>query len=290
MFVIFSFYNCNPIVDFEMPEFKAQPVIRCLFHENSQFKVYIQKTTEVLDADSLGALINDAIVILSDNDNNIDTLPLIQQGLYSKENLFPALNKEYTLKVIIPEFGEFIACDYLPQKNNIQYVIHIQRVKRQNEVSFYDKIRVEISDEANQNNYYDILFRERDNEYGRSILYNLKSDHPSIKDEGLEVYYPFDLIFTDRLFDGTKTIMDIYVREINGDINNWLICISGSENYYKFQRSAIIHTATNNFDFFFPVEPINLYTNFKGALGIFAGYQIDTLAIDIGIGNPEIKY
>lgn len=284
-----SLISCEMIVDVDPIPFTPEPVINCLFHQGEPFKVRVHFTSSVTDPDTLSWMINDATVTISDDSGKSNILTLIEPGLYSNPELIPVHDKVYFLKVVIPDWGTFTSSDYLPERNKVTYLFRTPDIRYEEGDVIIDRLSVKINDEVGVNNYYDFFIRRRivRKFTGDRYFTRLSSSHPYVQDEGLDVYSPPDVLFTDKMFNGQSFSIDLEISHFFTDVKSEFICVSGTGNYYNYRRTWIIHESTNFYDFWEPSEPINLYSNIENGLGIFAGYYIDTLAVNINFNEEN---
>ncbi len=155
---------------------------------------------------------------------------------------------------------------------------------------YYSQFSIFFEDDPNKSNFYEVAVWTT---MSPNIIWygSCTSDDIIIKEEGNEDYYPRDLLFSDKLINGLKKEIKVNIyppaySSPNGEraylIDPYYTFIvhfrSISENYYKYKKTLIRHMACKDGGVF-GCEPVEMYSNIEGGLGIFAGYSsyVDTI-------------
>ncbi len=144
-------------------------------------------------------------------------------------------------------------------------------------------ITITFKDNPDYNNYYEIQLRN--SALNEETNYYITSDDPSITTESYyptnfssEVANPKYLPFSDELFNGeTKQINVYYTPTTNNDgtkVKDHVVNIifkTTSQAYYNYRTSLIQQSYSNMGNILYGIgEPISVYSNIDGGLGIFA--------------------
>lgn len=121
------------------------------------------------------------------------------------------------------------------------------------------------------------------------------SDPVSLDEPPDARYGDFDSKFrsvylSDRLFENTERDFEIFFEpyiSLLSDLipTQFMLIVSGlSEELVFYERSEILQDEYLTLNEYLFTNPVNLYSNVEGGLGIFAGYSNDTYRID-SVGN-----
>ena len=204
------------------------------------------------------------------------------KGWYKSLNYFPIEGKNYTLKVIVPNYDTIYAETKIPQKTKIDTVTYNYEITNDGYseyMNFYYNLK--FTDPAKEKNYYyfdlkyyyyglnDALYKTYD-PLIETKLYNdgsFSNNNSEIKG-----------IFSDSLFNG-ETYTFKYQYEFNDyQYNDTLILkhslFTISRDAYLFYKTIFLQykNAENPL-----VEPVVIYSNIKNGTGIFAGIVEDSL-------------
>ncbi len=115
--------------------------------------------------------------------------------------------------------------------------------------------------------------------------------HQSLEIGLFDTFYDgnYYFIFDDALFDGEKITFDISmnlyyfgIHELNPLVDNKLIIrmYHLSKDYYLYKKTLDAYNSSFGSMF---TEPVQIYSNIKGGIGIFAGKNISEYVIDLPI-------
>lgn len=138
---------------------------------------------------------------------------------------------------------------------------------------------VNLHDNGNQENWYQLLLIQTD-EFGTSpFILSFKCNSPLLPQSNSTIgdnenYYSNDAFFTDNAFNGGNASLPIraYIGSPYTDIQ-FLNC---SEEYYLYKKTLIQYYNVNDNPF---SQPVQIYSNVEGGLGIVAGYAFDQESI-----------
>ncbi len=149
-FCVLSLASCTKVVQVDLNKSNPQYVIEGEITNNDDLqKVHITRSVNFSDVNSYPAVIN-AVVIISDDAGNLDTLLQAEPGYYQTANVRGVPGRTYSLEVLVDGF-KFSALSTMPQ------VVHIDTVTVADQSSFGKKIKAPIvtfHDPAANGNYY----------------------------------------------------------------------------------------------------------------------------------------
>jgi hypothetical protein len=260
---------CEMVISVDMPPYDPQIVINGFFTSDSLWNIHISNSLSSIDRGELKELEN-ASVLIYRNGALTDTLKFDPvSGYYQSASGKPEPNKSYTIRVSAPGLKNAEAAGWLP------YPVSVQSVSIRDSAIIYGstgyadaELTVTYYDPASQKNYYALSVVETDTTYGDYSypVYYSTSD-PSISEGGASVGF-----FNDELFDGKLHEMKILISSdyINKTGNTLTVILTSlSEDAYLYNRSYEKHQNARNNPF---AEPVQVYTNVKDGLGIFAGF------------------
>lgn len=287
LIVLIALIACEKTVYIDIPDKGRMITINSLFNPDSLLKVSVSKSCYILD-NNIQAIEN-ATVEIYENDNLINTLPYLNNGLYKSTTQKPSSGDMYKIKVTVPGMGTAETESYIPLVTNI-ISIDTALVTRADIDGYrreYLEFRVKFKDNPDENNYYLLapmqieIYTHHDYEGDTIITDTLQyiryseSDDPSL----VEYLWGKGLLFTDNLFNGN--IYEFVFSTEKYFYEGASICInlySISEDYFKYLATCYKHMEANWDPF---MEKISVYSNVEGGVGIFGGYSLaaDTIHV-----------
>ncbi|MFA5814599.1 MAG: DUF4249 family protein [Bacteroidales bacterium] len=286
--------SCRSDYDFGI-DTNPKPIVNCLFHPDSIWRIEITRSPASLWKYHF-APIEGATVRISLNSQNpllLDQFVSKDLGFYtsSAENVPSAPFETVRLEVITEE-NTVTATSYIPPKplfsKEILDLIATKREHRPKNGRFdWDiegKIHLKIDTRKNGHVWYSIVVRYRSNMiYGSpGRIYSNDPDTTIFDYLRLDIPYP-DAFKTLRKTDGYcidlsayDPEMDELILNVQGDVDNLpgdldfivLTVASITEEYLMYNKKVIAQYVAGQ-DLF--SEPVSVYSNIKGGLGIFSG-------------------
>ncbi len=295
LIVIILFQACTKIIDIDIPEFPAAPVINCFFSDDSVLVLKLTKTVSPFDSAS-NPLIG-ANIQLYENDSLVETLGF-SNGFYVS-TLIPCMGKSYKIKAVIPalsDAGEISSVDKLPMKPILEAFTFCDSALLDQDGYPVSQAVINISDNSDDVQYYEVLLElmykrsSYDTVYEKRIAdYCPENYDPVITREGLAEFKPSTLIFSNELFRGSHYSLkinfqnELYIDDTYPQYKELTVIVhlrKVSESYYRYKRQLVIHQSSIQSDFWSgTTEPSPMYSNIAGGYGIFAGYTevLDTV-------------
>ena len=274
VFIIIFVYGCTEEVDIDLPESEqkifvngylnpGQDIQLSLFYskpnplDTSDYKPVDNAEVKIFHKDSLFCELS-----YNDSPGEYSDKPPV----YVAKNVKPRVGKKYRLHVNVPGHKTISAETIVPGNTKIDTVEH-QLISRN--YSKYIHCNITFQDEPEQKNFYyfnTITHKENDDFY---------SDDPLFDGE----YYLFEipyLVFNDELINGESYTLgiDLFRTRIDSTIFR-LFTIT--EDCFLYLESVNKQKSKDDFpiediEINIPItEPVQIYSNIKNGLGIFAG-------------------
>lgn len=217
-------------------------------------------------------LIADAEVWLSNGQDSVQ-LPFNGVDLYTDRSFKIVPGQTYTLRAYAPGGFAVKATCTVPVKRNTTLLTRIDssEVGPQNEDGYY-RVEARWEDLPGEGDYYRTHAVEATGPAGSSTVTSRQTinflDEPQVRDLGHDGRSW--LLESDALFDfaemrtrGTLKFYDVYL-------------FTTDRAYYEYHNSLYHYRMSNSF-----TDPMKLYSNVQGGLGIFAAYRLYTVQIPI---------
>ncbi len=293
LLVGFSIYmlvlvGCIQDVDIEIPVQTDKVVLSSILSANKQIKVYVGKTSRVEIEGS--PTVDDAVVIVLENEEKRDTLALEGNGWYISE--FTALPSN-SYKIIAQVDGDSVwAIDTVPEINRIDQWDHKRIETGDPTGDDFHEITL-LLENTDRREYFEFEFiRQECNRNNPTLCYIDfflfgSAVDPKIKAEGIVEFNPSFYVLSDELFEGEHVsvffqLLNSATRGGNGierqdeyPEGDFLSVGSTSKQYYLFKKSLIQYKDRITTDeklkdfqkFFFGSEPTALYSNVHNGVG-----------------------
>lgn len=272
--------SCELVVDVDVPFEAKQVTANAFFNPDSVWSVQLSMNRNILD-DEPFQYVDNAQVIIYEDENAIATLANVGNGLFRSGTLAPEPEKAYILIVKVSGYTDLQARSAIPHPAPITGVDLY-------ETSSNSKIKVRIKDDGSQANFYEIQVavdfevynypEDRIDQIRHRI--QLSSDDPLIQNDDDD--FSYDIIFRDVLFNGKEA-------ELNFGLSGGGVAYGGgvtvilktlSDDGYNYLRTLRLNDMTSGDPF---AQPVNVYSNIHNGFGIFAGYSTSNYTH----GNPR---
>ncbi len=292
LFLIFVCLGCETVIEINPPEYTPEPVATSFFSPDSVWSMTLHRSLGInAKGDTSTEYITDASVRIMDGSNMIEALNYVGNGEYrANKGRLPASSTKYTLHVDLPGATSIQATSTAPPP----VPFSDYSIEKVGEGFFRDdtiyRLKAVFKDEPNPNfyqigiyQYVESQFPEMDSLYDRQSVNELHPGWACGYVAAAETEIDIEgggmtggcggldaIVVTDRNFDGGTYPWSatVEVSEGWGRSELLLVLSSLSEEYFEYQR-----TLEHNL-FLDPLldEPINVYSNVSGGLGVFAGY------------------
>ena len=202
---------------------------------------------------------------------------LEENGLYSSD-FFPKAGNVYCIDVWKNGVKLLSACDTVPDKVSIEDPCWQFPVGMLDEWTQAGLVTFTFKDDPDQKNYYEILLALKYEERLQHVyLMEIDNEFISLHTDRSWLNVP-SFLFTDSLIHG-KTV-NIEIRADGGGGPKTVIFRNVSRSYYLYRKRLAAHQYLQNRErevdlSFFRSEPVDMFSNINGGLGIFLAYYQD---------------
>lgn len=250
------FTSCETIIDIDLNSTDSKIVIEgSITNEPGPYTIKITQTTDYFIPSNYPTMQN-AIVNISDDEGNIDTLIEIEPGIYQTTSIQGAIGRTYNLYININN-QEYIASSYLPPSTPIDSLAYFESpFSPHNTGDGNFRVSCYFHDNENEENYYRLKL------YRNSIL----SESFYLLDDQLQNGRDIDF---GRLQDGIKLNDTVVVELINID-----------KDVYDYFNTLSSIVGSGGMSSSIPANPNSNISN--EALGYFGAYSFtrDTIIIN----------
>ena len=301
---IICFHSCGEletVIDIDITTHEPVLVLNGRLDTDKNVQVLVSSSVGAFD-NSNPSMVNDANVILFENNIEVETLTLDTDNTYEMylndgnwrtntyidmnyyvSNYVPKRDKTYKIEAKHPNFNNINASTYIPDDILIYNLVI-------DSTSNNDKINFEFSfnDEANIENYYSISLKVScskvfEDEYGYIEEYNyggrveMNSNDPSFPSNSFDFLdggYRFQgerAVFNDALFNGQekRISVDVLTEEFKYSQCDTIkfIFSTFSNDSYRYYNSLSEQRVSGELDIF-GGEVVPVFTNINNGLGI----------------------
>ena len=233
LFIVLLFYSCEKIVNMDLPERNSRLVIDGLItNEDTTYYVKLTKTTKYNYKYQISNIDFEtgALVIISDDYGNIDTLGEISSGIYCthKTKIIGEIGRSYKVE-IYTQAGKHYQSNMekmpdVPLFDSIYYSRDQNVRDPENSTNYLFDVYVDWQDPSNVKNYY-----------LRSMSYYWSNQwHDNVQ---------WNWVFNDKFFDGLYMKKDI-INESYGGYNWWLRISQYSLTKEAYDFWYLVHQQT----------------------------------------------
>lgn len=292
---------CEKRVNMEIPAVPSKPVLYGLVAEGSPIKLQVNKSYAVLDEvniDSSTFEVAEAIDTMALYVNGQRHSSLQAEGAWLKAATYTvSTGDKIELKGLSATGDSVVVATEVPTSPTIDSLSFLPLAYYNEDAEPMSQIILYFKDTPGQVNYYEVVLKRRhDSTDVFKSYFNLFSRSPIILNEDILDSEPSTLVFSDKLFDGQSVALpvDFYKSTYNWRtskdestefIEFELTLMHITEAQYVFRKAFMRNKAELDLVTTSTVEPSNLYTNVKGAYGIFATYATDKKTLTYSISN-----
>lgn len=293
----------------EPEEYTPELVVHGIFTPDSVWSIRISKST-ALDEVSVASdlFLEDAIVTVTSESGTPVKLEHVGQGQYRAiSNQSPEVGENYSIKVVHPELSTAQAISQSPPLSSEFVSIESLNIETGNNPGF--RMQFKVQDLPGKSYYRVTLFQlsnncndgpaqRVDDSSINEPMYELvfyHSSDPALFYSSDELDEPIDptssasqdfyaAVFSDRLFENAEREIEITFTSTPDSVftePHFMLVVSGmSEEWIQFDRTVLIQ----DLYLFAPdpifSNPVEIFSNVEGGLGIFAGYTNHAYRID----------
>ncbi|MCB0558618.1 MAG: DUF4249 domain-containing protein [Lewinellaceae bacterium] len=295
--------GCEQPASFSLETPEPKLVVVSNFTLDKAVQVYVSKSQFILD-EQKEEYVLDATVEIYEDDEHLETLEFVKpkSGLsevpyFTTRNLVPKVNTTYTIQVEAPCCAPVMAKSKIPNSISLLSAsISEFAVGESQEIEKFLAtylVRLSFEDPGEEKNYYHLSLLQQIHEYTleeggdtvithsylQSLVFN-----PEDNDNNRVAHINGGLLMEDNLINNGQVIsfelpLNIKLKkdqEILGKL--FLELRAVTEEYYRYFSDLSRQKQSSDSPF---SEPVIIYDNIDGGLGIFAGYNasLDSLYI-----------
>jgi|WetSurMetagenome_2_1015567.scaffolds.fasta_scaffold05674_4 hypothetical protein len=241
------FSSCQKVIDLELNTSSSQIVIQGnIYDQTGPYTVKISKSVNFDESNVYPAVIG-AMVVISDNAGNSDTLTETSSGIYTTSVLQGVPGRTYTLTVKT-DGQTYTASATLPDAVEINS-IYMEKSRFGND----EQVTIDFTDPANVDNYYRLI----------EFINNIQQDQ----------FYAT----SDKLYEGEKISYSFMSQDSDSKLETgdkvtiWLECVD--KFVYEYFRTA----GSEGGQSASPANPTSNISN--GALGYFNACSVRAISI-----------
>jgi len=303
--LLFPHAGCEKNIDIDIDEIETMIVLNGILTEGDNVNLYLSRTRHILDNMQITTLQN-ATVVIADEDGNSDTLTYGYDQLYRTSRMTIEPGKEYTVSASATGYNGITATTRIPEPAPIVRLDTASSVDEWGEQMF--DFTVVFDDPAGETNYYmltlksyyeiayvdfnyylDTLYVDPEKDtvvvgYRRdSIEYiDVRNESVWFESENLAIEnedsYRSRIIFSDKLFDGkrysiTGRFYTWFLYDAKDSATIYFSLQAIDEHYYKYIDSRADHYYAKNDPF---AVPVIVHNNIENGVGILGGMSVDT--------------
>ena len=266
--LMFTLSCSEEVADPWAESFESLNVINGLAKAGETLVVFFGSSNDILANSGSNPLSLD-YSILTINETLSDTLYSLDESHYCSSHYLYSSDR-ITLKAVTINGDTLTACDTIPEPVKIESANFISHAYTSVYGTDYGMAVVEFQDPPEQNNYYELLFLR-----GSNYIQGFKIQNEFINiDFENDPNPPNTILFSDAHINGSAAHLEVFLNTANSPK---VILRSCSRAYYQYKKSLHLHLSTQNnsrddiYDMF-SGDPVELYTNVEGGLGIVASY------------------
>ena len=276
--------SCEKEIDISLSPAEKKIVMNSFFNNEEFIHVNISSNQPSTDGDTID-FIDNARVLLYEDDHLLDTLTLLSGGEYVSDKVIPGTGLPYKLTVEVPGLSTASTDISRIPENVKHFAVDTSSFADPFTGKLVRHITLKFKDIENTSNYYllQMVWVGTRYEYDGNgaitdsvITYGMARDYG--QGQGFMVPYTGKLFFSDELMEGDTIERDIYFAQKTGGpdprsfhhLTAYIKLCTISEEYYLYAKSYADQSFAIDYSLF--VEPVSVFSNIHDGYGIFAGY------------------
>lgn len=270
-----SLTSCQKEIPFDIDDDGKKIVLNSFIGPNMEsVVVYLSQSQSVISSTPI-QVISNATVQLFKNGTNLGNMVSDGDGKFTLEHT-PEAGATYRVEASAEGLDPVHAETRIPNEPVIASVSTAELFEQ--EFSF----ELVLSDNGNQENYYQLLMVILDDVGGNPSIISFSTNSPLLanqgnpfggEEDGKEYFYT-GAFFTDDAFSGESISLDLSAFYTSS--TTAIQYLSCTEEYYLYKLTLENFYENNDNPF---AQPVQIYSNIEGGLGIFAGYSFDQVNI-----------
>ncbi|MBN2890344.1 MAG: DUF4249 domain-containing protein [Bacteroidales bacterium] len=278
--LILLFLSCTKQIEITQKFHDPKYVVNCLFSNDNIFEINLTKSIQINDTNTY--VVKNAEIELFENGVFVENLFWNDSSKKYNSTIFPTSNKIYTIVVTTDDNIVLTATDTLPSRVEITELSYNQFAYINDEADLMSENTLYFNTNLQAINFYQIMMFF-DIENFPFNWENLKSRDSIILKEQTFTYSTKYLIFSDKIFYQNPSSISFSFKYSDFSPLNYIIQFKRiSYSYFMFKKMLRLHIDNQNSDIWDGVsDPVQMYSNIENGYGIFAGYTIDTIHLNL---------
>ena len=299
LFLVILTTSCTKVRDDLLPVSNSKLYCQSILSPDSVIQVYVGRTTGILSKEP--SIINNATVVLYINSAVSDTLTNENNGSYVSKVL-PTIGDSYTIVVIKDDTltgSTSVPASVQLIEPKFEFPTGYDAINQQ----YFGELTFTIDDDPDVDNFYEvIIFTKAYSDFTNTYYYFYVNDpyyvvtpDKIVQNEGDWDYFPTTIFFSDKLFNGKKQQFEFSIAGVslspdgiwNSNLveDGYILLRSISREYYLYRKYYTSHAYNANIhsdgirNLLFTGEPLDMYTNIEGGLGVVAAFSSTTSKI-----------
>ena len=297
--LIISLTECKTVIDINIPEEPPELVINSTLIAGEYFKVNLSQSQHILNEKDFEP-VSGATVDIYENGTFLTTLPDSAKGNYISATYKPQKGGNYKITVSKKGFKDASAQVIIPLHSPSVKDVKLDTIEviEVDKTVTYLRFDIELKDNINTENYYDISIVKTSwyYDYNNNLIPPALIDSGFVtsqlfletKDLGLEEFqsYGQHIIFNDNLFNGKTYHINILSDLYNEDAGMYdeagkttfsIKVANTSQSYYLYEISTMLQNWTQG-DLL--AEPVQVYNNINNGYGVFGAINASTTILE----------
>ena len=309
-----TFSSCDSITGVEIPEKPEVLVVSGFFNPDSAFSVRITRSRHISDSRIFldDRAIENATVSLFQGDDLVDIVPFVDNSAASgltrsdrgryRSDFIPAAGVVYTLQVEALRFEPVSTTSAIPSAVPILSLFVDENILEIDKHSSAARMRITFEDPPGEDFYLLQAFTRIEDEETfdlspHSVMFRLVEEGDIVDEviDGEPAYSDFgklSIYFDDRAFDGTIAEQEFFVGQglrsvlaCNENVTSYIVLKHITREHFEFGTRFQIQEKIEGDPF---AEPVQLPSNISGGLGLFAGFNQDSVTVTTKVFCQEM--
>jgi Domain of unknown function (DUF4249) len=269
LLMTFLSLGCDQIVDIDLPEVKPQLVVNLIFNTDS---IWMARVTlsQNLDEPYSPIAAPGTKVLIEENGQVIDSLRQIQGDTFvSAGNLKPVPGRTYTVRASAPGYADVAGTETVPFPIGPTAASWRDSTSIDQFGQVTGEFKFAIDDPAGTHNYYMLSVVTRDTIIYWNQVYSQSQDPQLVYNWRCSGH-----LIDDATFDGRSRefVLPIYSYTNDPMVRRdyFFILNTITESLYLYLETSVDYDNASGNPF---AEPVRVYSNMPGGMGIFGGYS-----------------
>jgi hypothetical protein len=277
--------SCHALVEDEFPDFAPVPVMNGLLKADSPFRVQISLAANL--SDTMPDYVDNAIVIIQNQDETHDTLLYADEGWYVSPRIVKA-GYSYTCKVDVPGYNIMTAHTTVPRPTEIDSVIFTDLAGRGQEGEKVSSVAFHLRNDMQNQKFWEVKLRKRwfgmDYDWDAGVWV----ERQQVSDGYITMQVEQDpvllseanplTVFCNRKMNSESHWMKFHFSEYYFSYGSsdtlFIELINIDESYYRYLKQYYIYQSANVGGIGTTPQRYPLYSNVTNGLGIFTGVSV----------------